>query len=71
MKLTGNVRLGGTLLGEPLGEDIVHRDRGEGDGEGPLGVVTRHGGDVEALGDLNLDRLVVKGEERDQLAHTV
>lgn len=35
-----------TLLGEPLGKHVRHGLRREGDGEGELGIVTRHRRDV-------------------------
>ena len=50
-RLTSNVALLSPLLSEPLSEDVVHGGRRESDGEGELGVVSRHGGDVEVLGE--------------------
>lgn len=34
------------LLGEPFSQNVVHTGRRESDGEGELGVVPGHGGDV-------------------------
>jgi hypothetical protein len=44
--LTGDVGLLDAVLGRPLGEDVGHGLRREGDLEGKLCLVSRHGSDV-------------------------
>lgn len=66
-----NVALGDLLLGEPLGEDVIHGLSREGDGEGEVALVLGHGGDVEVLGELDLHRGRGNTQDGRDLAHTV
>lgn len=56
IQLTSDVVLLHALLGEPLGEHVVHGNRGERNGKLPSGVVARHSGD-----ELNVNGIAVMG----------
>ena len=45
----GNVALLEVLLAQPLGEDVTHVLRREGNGEGVVGLVLGHGGEGDVL----------------------
>lgn len=49
-----NVELFDALLAEPFCKDVVHSLWGEGDGEGVVGFVLGHGGDVEVFGEVEV-----------------
>lgn len=68
----GDMTLLGTLLGQGLGEDIMHGLRGEGNVKGKVGLVPGEGGDVEVLGDVNILH-GGRGETEglDNLTHTI
>lgn len=60
----GNVALSDTLLAKPLGQDIAHLLRREGNGESVLRVVLGHvgEGDVLRVGEVRLGRAVEVAE---------
>jgi hypothetical protein len=59
------------LLSEGLGEHVVHGCRRESHGERPFWVVSRHRGDVEPLGNVDLHWLVGKRKDSGDLSHSV
>ena len=69
----GDVALVDFLLGEPLGEDVVHSLGGEGQGEGVVGLVAGHGGDVHVggVGEVGLGAAVLVADELSDLADAV
>ena len=69
----GDVALVNLLLGEPLGEDVVHGLRGKGEGEGVVGLVAGHGGDVHVggVGEVGLGAAVLVADELGDLADAV
>jgi hypothetical protein len=69
----GDVRLLDALLGEPVGEHVVHDLGRKGDGEGEVGLVAGHGGDVDVLGvgEVGLGAAVLVAEKLGDLADTV
>ncbi|KAG9527173.1 phosphoglycerate mutase 2, partial [Aureobasidium melanogenum] len=69
----GDVALVDLLLGEPLGEDVVHGLGSEGEGEGVVGLVTGHGGNVRVggVGEVGLGAAVLVADELGDFADTV
>lgn len=69
----GDVALLDVLLAEPLGEHVTHVLRGEGNGEGVVGLVLGHSSDADVLrvGEVSLGRAVVVTEQLGDLADTV
>lgn len=65
--------LADVLLTEPLGEDIAHVLGREGNGEGVVGFVLGHGGDMNILGvrEVGPGRAVVISKKLGNLADTV
>jgi hypothetical protein len=59
------------LCSKGLGEYVGHGGRGKSHGEGPLGVVSGHRGDVQVFGDIDLHGLIRKGKDGGDLSHTV
>lgn len=68
-----DVALVDLLLGEPLGEDVVHGLGSEGEGEGVVGLVAGHGGDVHVggVGEVGLGAAVLVADELRDLADAV
>lgn len=60
-----------TLLAKPLGENVGHGSRRESNGEWEFSVVSGHGGNVQSLGNLDLDRLVWHTEDGSEFSHSV
>lgn len=69
----GDVALLDVLLAEPLGQHVAHVLRGEGNGEGVVGLVLGHGGDVDVLGirEVGLGRAVIVAQQLGDLTDTV
>jgi hypothetical protein len=69
----GDVALVDLLLGEPLGEDVVHGLGSKGEGEGVVGLVAGHGGYVHVGGvrEVGLGAAVLVADELSDLADTV
>jgi hypothetical protein len=69
----GDVALVDFLLGEPLGEDVVHGLGSKGEGEGVVGLVAGHGGDVHVggVGEVGLGAAVLVADELSDLADTI
>ena len=61
------------LLAEPLGEHIAHVLGRESNGEGVVGLVLRHGGELDVLGvrEVRAGRAVVVAQELRDLANPV
>lgn len=68
-----NVTLLEVLLTEPFSEDVTHVLRREGNGEGVVGLVLGHGGDVDVLGvgEVGLGGTVVVTQELGDFTDTV
>lgn len=68
-----NVALLEVLLAEPLGQDVTHVLRGEGNIEGVIGLVLSHGGegDVLGVGEVRAGRTVVVTQELGDFTDTV
>jgi hypothetical protein len=68
-----DVALVNLLLCEPLGEDVVHGLRSEGEGEGVVGLVAGHCGDVHVggVGEVGLGAAVLVADKLGNLADTV
>jgi hypothetical protein len=69
----GNVALVNLLLREPLGEDVVHGLGSKGEGEGVVGLVAGHCGDVHVggVGEVGLRAAVLVADELGDLADAV
>jgi hypothetical protein len=69
----GDVALVDLLLCEPLGKDIVHSLGSKGEGEGVVGLVAGHSGDVHVgwVGEVGLGAAVLVADELGDLADTV
>ena len=68
-----NVALLEVLLAEPLGQDVTHVLRGEGNRKGVVGLILGHGGegDVLGVGEVGARGAVVVTQELSDLTDTV
>lgn len=69
----GNVALREVLLAQPLGQNIAHVLRGEGNGECVVGLVLGHGGEgnVLGVGDVGTRGAVVVTQQLGNLTDTI
>jgi hypothetical protein len=69
----GDVALLDALLGQPVGEHVVHNLRCESNGEVEVGLVSRHGRDGNVLGvrEVGYGAAVLVAEQLGDLTHTV
>jgi len=70
----GDVALGCALLGQPLGENVVHALGREGNVERVVNLVLRHRRDVQILGqgEIAVGKVgAINAEEEGDLANTV